>query len=91
MDLKNSMIAWTPIWAEGVSDADAPPGSIAVGPHPDHPGGWSHRYLMTVGACNRGWRNATFQQRRLWLLCEVLTAIIGYGIDPQLIHRTLSP
>ena len=62
-------------------------GPITVGPHPDHPNGWSVDYDYTVGACYLKAKTATFEQNAIQMLLEFHHAVVRDRVPVDQAHR----
>ncbi len=85
-DLTNTMIVWTPQWMEG----EPTRGRMALVQWPDAIRA-SNAFTCSAGACDLHVSDALFEQRRLWLMCQLVTIMVSDRIDPQTVHQACLP
>jgi hypothetical protein len=66
-------------------------GQVALIPWPDRPGGSSHAFACSAGACDAEIHKFKKLQREYWAMSTALGLIVNYGIDPSVVHRALWP
>lgn len=82
MNLKNIMIAWTPIGFEDRITC----GGVKIGCWPDKTK-WSDGYLMTTGACYSERDKMSKHELEKMMFIDFHTMVVRDGISPQDAHK----
>jgi hypothetical protein len=79
MKLINVAIGWNALTAKGKTE-------IEVGPFPDRTG-WTSRYGALGGGCMPIVQELNPAERAAMLFVDFNRLVVGYGLDPQIVHR----
>jgi hypothetical protein len=85
MKLRETMIAWTPVFNYGLPQ-DERAGEIMIVPHPDQDG-LAKGLTKSDGACFAGWREASPEMRLQYLFGLFRTMTITQHMDPFAVDR----